>query len=52
MGLVNAKIILRNPRRPELSPLEIEAFADTGAVHLYTFSYTNSAGVRRGWQKI
>ena len=34
MGLVNAKIILRNPRRPELSPVEIDALADTGAVHL------------------
>ncbi|MDQ1274284.1 MAG: hypothetical protein QG591_2914 [Planctomycetota bacterium] len=28
------KIILRNPRRPELSPVEIDALADTGAVHL------------------
>lgn len=34
MGLVNTKIILRNPRRPELSPVEIDALADTGAVHL------------------
>ena len=34
MGLVNTKIILRNPRRPELSPVEIGALADTGAVHL------------------
>ena len=34
MGLVNTKIILRNPRRPELSPVEIDALADAGAVHL------------------
>jgi len=34
MGLVNAMITLRNPRMPELSPVEIDALADTGAVHL------------------
>ncbi len=34
MGLVNTKIILRNPRRPELSPVETDTLADTGAVHL------------------
>lgn len=34
MGLANAKIELRNPRRPELEAVEIEALADTGAVHL------------------
>ena len=34
MGLANAKIQLRNPRRPELEPVEIEALADRGAVHL------------------
>ena len=34
MGLTNAKIQLRNPRHPELSPVEIDALADTGAVHL------------------
>jgi len=34
MGLVNAKIRLHNPRLPELEPVEIEALADTGAVHL------------------
>jgi len=34
MGLVNAKIVLKNPRRDELSPLEVEALADSGAVHL------------------
>lgn len=34
MGLVSAKVLLRNPRRPELGAAEVEALADTGAVHL------------------
>ena len=34
MGLVNAKIQLRNPRLPDLEPVEIDALADTGAVHM------------------
>lgn len=34
MGLVNATILLKNPRKPELNPVEIEALADSGAVHL------------------
>ena len=34
MGLANAKIELRNPRRPELEAVEIDALTDTGAVHL------------------
>lgn len=34
MGLVNADITLRNPRKPELEPLPISALADTGSVHL------------------
>ena len=34
MGLANAKIQLRNPRRPELEAVEIDALADTGSVHL------------------
>lgn len=34
MGLVNAKIILKNPRIPELEQVEAEALVDTGAVHL------------------
>lgn len=34
MGLVNAKIILINPRKPELESVEIDALADTGSVHL------------------
>ena len=28
------KIQLRNPRLPELDPVEVDALADTGAVHL------------------
>ncbi|NIM16794.1 MAG: clan AA aspartic protease [Candidatus Aminicenantes bacterium] len=34
MGIVNAKVILKNPRKEELTPLEVEALADSGAVHL------------------
>ena len=34
MGLANAKIQLRNPRLPELKTVEIDALADTGAIHM------------------
>ena len=34
MGLTPAKLILKNPRRPDLQPVEVEALADWGAVHL------------------
>ena len=34
MGLADAKIQLRNPRRPELEAVEIDALADTGSVHM------------------
>jgi len=34
MGLVNAKIVLSNPRRSDLPPAEVAALADSGAVHL------------------
>ena len=34
MGLVNARITLKNPRIAGLAPLEVEALADSGAVHL------------------
>ena len=34
MGLVNTKLILKNPRKPKLKPIEVDALADTGAVHL------------------
>ncbi len=34
MGLVNVKIILKNPREKNFKPLEVEALADSGAVHL------------------
>jgi clan AA aspartic protease len=34
MGLVNAKLLLKNPRKPELHPVEVDALADYGAVHL------------------
>ena len=34
MGLVHAKLSLTNPRQPELQPIEVDALADSGAVHL------------------
>jgi hypothetical protein len=34
MGLVNAKVILSNPRRGDLPAVEVVALADSGAVHL------------------
>ncbi len=34
MGLTSAKLTLSNPRRPDFTALEIDALADTGAVHL------------------
>ncbi|HKI33232.1 MAG TPA: clan AA aspartic protease [Gemmataceae bacterium] len=34
MGLINVKLILKNPRHPELQPVEVTALADSGAVHL------------------
>jgi len=34
MGLVNAKVTLKNPRRPELTSVEVDSLADSGAVHL------------------
>ena len=34
MGLVNGKVLLKNPRLPELAPVEVMALADSGAVHL------------------
>lgn len=34
MGLVRAGVTLKNPRKPDLQAVEIEALADSGAVHL------------------
>ena len=34
MGLVNEKVLLKNPRLPELAPVDVVALADSGAVHL------------------
>lgn len=34
MGLSNAKVVLKNPRRPELAPIEVDALAEAGSVHL------------------
>ena len=34
MGLVTSKILLRNPRLPDLGTVEVEALADSGALFL------------------
>ena len=34
MGLVFAKLVLRNPRHPRLKEVKVNALADSGAVHL------------------
>ncbi len=34
MGLVNGNVLLKNPRLPELAPVDVAALADSGAVHL------------------
>ena len=34
MGLVNSKVLLKNPRLPEVEAVEVSALADSGAVHL------------------
>jgi clan AA aspartic protease len=31
MGLTHAKLVLKNPRKPELQGMEVEALADTGS---------------------
>jgi clan AA aspartic protease len=34
MGLVNGQLTLKNPRLSDLKPVEVEALADSGALHL------------------
>jgi len=34
MGLTIAKLMLTNPRKADLQPIEVEALADSGSVHL------------------
>jgi clan AA aspartic protease len=34
MGLTNAKLVLKNPRLPDLGPVDVVALADSGALHL------------------
>ena len=34
MGLVNGKLTLKNPRLPDLAPVDVDALADSGALHL------------------
>ena len=34
MGLVHAKVMLKNPRNAKIKPLEVEALVDSGSLHL------------------
>jgi len=34
MGLVHAKVVLKNPRNAKIKPIEVEALVDSGALHL------------------
>ena len=34
MGLIYTKLILSNPKKTDLKPIEVQALADTGALHL------------------
>jgi clan AA aspartic protease len=34
MGLIHAKLLLNNPRQPDLQPVEVTALVDSGAIHL------------------
>jgi clan AA aspartic protease len=34
MGLIKAKLTIKNPRKPELQPVEVDMLADSGALHL------------------
>ena len=34
MGLVNGRLLLKNPRLASLAPVEVVALADSGALHL------------------
>jgi clan AA aspartic protease len=34
MGLVNGNLLLRNPRLPDLDPVDVLALVDSGATHL------------------
>jgi clan AA aspartic protease len=34
MGIIKAKVTLKNPRKPDLPPVEVEALVDSGSLHL------------------
>jgi clan AA aspartic protease len=34
ISLVSAEVTLRNPRKPDLAPVKVEALADSGSLHL------------------
>ncbi len=52
MRLISAKLLLKNPRRPELQPLEVDALADSGSVHLCIPPHVQiQLGLRESGQK-
>ncbi len=48
MGLTYSKLVVKSPRRPDLQPVEVEALADSEALHLCVppTSTSNSAWKR------
>jgi clan AA aspartic protease len=49
MGLVRTKLALRNPRTPDLQPIEVDALVDSGAVHLCIPTHVQ---IQLGFQEI
>lgn len=48
-----ARLLLTNPRKPELQPLEVDALADTGAVHLCIPAHVQlQLGLEESGQKV
>jgi hypothetical protein len=45
MGLVNGTVVLKNPRLPEVDPVEVEALADSGALHRASRSMSRFSSV-------
>ncbi len=52
MGLTRAKLLLKNPRRADLQPVEVEALADSGALHLCVPAHVQiQLGLEEGMKK-
>ena len=46
MGLVHARITLKNPRNSKIKPVEIEALADSGALRIGSTLTTITSRIR------